>query len=65
MPSWQVSAYGPIGASTPPLTAVSTPRRIVRRECASASSPPAPSASTTPEGPFIPCLIEICPVVAA
>ena len=44
---------------------VGMPRRIVRRECWSASRPPAPSAITTPQGPFILCRIEIWPVVAA
>jgi hypothetical protein len=58
-------AVGPIGASVPPLTTRSTPRLIVRRLCWSASSPPAPSAITTPDGPLMPYRIEIWPVVAA
>ena len=63
--SWQLSAYGLRGASSPPLTIARVPRRIVRREWASASRPPAPSEATTFDEPFIPWRIEIWPVVAA
>jgi len=62
---WQVIAYGDSGASVPPASTASVPRRISRRACASTSMPPAPSDTMTPHGPLMPCRIDSWPVLAA
>ncbi len=57
--------YGARGASVAPTSMARLPWRIARTACAKASSPPASSLQTTPQGPFSPRRMEIWPVLAA
>lgn len=57
--------YGARGASVAPTSMARLPWRMARAACAKASSPPASSAATTPQGPLRPRRMEICPVLAA
>lgn len=62
---WVTSPYGLSEASVPPVNTTPVPPRSTRRACATVSRPPACSVAITPQGPRMPCRIEIWPVEAA
>jgi hypothetical protein len=62
---WDSQPHGSSAESTPPVTTIGVPLRMVRRACPIASSPPACSATMAMPGPRSALRIEIWPVVTA